>query len=69
VEEIEDGVAARFVGVEAGRKKNAVGDRAMEDSAGERIAFGARSSEGGWEVKEVEEVEEVKERVAGASGR
>jgi hypothetical protein len=41
VEEIEDGVAASFIGVEAGREENAVGDGAMEDFARKRIAFGA----------------------------
>lgn len=45
VEEIENGVAAGFVGVEAGRKENAVGDGATEDFAGERIAFGAAGGE------------------------
>jgi hypothetical protein len=45
VQEIEDGVAAGFVGVEAGRKNNAVGNRAMEDFAGKRIAFDAAGGE------------------------
>jgi hypothetical protein len=62
VEKIEDGVAAGFVGVEAWRQENTVGDGAMKDFAGKRIAFGAGRGEGGWEVKEVEEVKEVKEK-------
>jgi hypothetical protein len=45
VKEIEDGVAAGFIGVEAGRKKNAVGDRAIQDFAGKGIAFGAAGGE------------------------
>jgi hypothetical protein len=60
VEEIEDGKAARFVGVKAGRKKNAIRNGTRKDFAGNGVAFGAAGSgRSAGEVKEVEEKEEA----------
>jgi hypothetical protein len=60
VEEIEDGEAARFVGVKAGRKKNAIRNGTRKDFAGNGVAFGAAGSgRSAGEVKEVEEKEEA----------
>jgi hypothetical protein len=67
VEKIEDGVAAELIGVEAGRKKNAVRDGPMKDFAGERIAFGAADG-GSRRRKEVKKAEEAEEGTARASG-
>jgi hypothetical protein len=41
VEKIENGEAAGFVGVKAGRQENAIGNGAREDFAGDGIAFDA----------------------------
>jgi hypothetical protein len=63
VKEIEDGEAAGFVGVKAGRQKNAIGNGTREDFAGDGIALDAAG--GGvrtGEVKEVKESEKVKEK-------
>ena len=63
VKEIEDGEAARFVGVKPRRQKNAIWNRASEDFAGDGVAFGAAGSGGGRrDVKEVKEGKEVKEK-------
>ena len=61
VEEIENGEAAGFVGVEAGRKKDAIGDGMREDFAWYGVAFDAAGGSGRWEVKEVKEGKEVKD--------
>jgi hypothetical protein len=54
VEEIENGEAARFVGIKAGRQKDAVRNRARKDFAGDGVAFGAAGrGVGAREVKEV----------------
>ena len=63
VEEIENGEAARFVGVKAGWQKNAIRNRVSKNFAGNGVALcAAGSSVGTGEVKEVQEVEEVKEK-------
>jgi hypothetical protein len=60
VEEIEDGKAARFVGVKAGGEKNAIWNGACENFAGDGVALGTAGNGGGaGDVKEVEEKEEV----------
>jgi len=63
MKEIENGEAAGFVGVEAGRQKNTIRDGTREDFAGDGVAFdaagiGVRRRE----VKEVQEIKEVKEK-------
>jgi len=63
MEEIQNREAAGFVGVKAGRQKNAVGDGVREDFAGDGVALDAAgSSECAREVKEIEEVNEEKEK-------
>jgi hypothetical protein len=60
VKEIEDGEAARFVSIKAGRQKNAVRNGTSEDFAGDGVAFGTAGSGGG--IGEVNEAPEVKEK-------
>jgi acetyl/propionyl-CoA carboxylase alpha subunit len=63
VEEIEDGIFSRFVGVVAGRKDDAVVHGVGEDFARQGITFDAAGGGGNGirEVKEKEEIQEVKE--------
>ncbi len=62
VEEIENGEAARFVGVKAGWQKNAIRNRVSKNFAGNGVALcAAGSSVRTGEVKEAEESEKAKE--------
>jgi hypothetical protein len=44
VEKIQNWKTPHLISVEAGRKKNTIGDAAVKRFAGQRIAFGARRS-------------------------
>ena len=70
VEEIENGEAARFVGIKAGRQKNAVRNGAGEDFAGEGVALdAARSGRSTRNVKKCEEVKETEKADPSTAGR
>jgi hypothetical protein len=59
VKEIEDGEAARSVGVKAGRQEDAIRNGASEDFAGDGVALDAAGSGlSGREIKEVQAGEE-----------
>lgn len=63
VEKIENGEAAGFVGIKAGREKNAVRNGVRKDFAGDGVAFDAAgSSVRIRDVKKVQEGQEVKEK-------
>ena len=69
VKKIEHGIAAGFIRIVAGWKKNAVRDAAAENFARDGAAFGAACGVGGACEEEATEQQEMSRLVAGTSKR